>query len=108
MNLSKIFIDRPIATLMLMLAVVMLGGAAYPLLAVSALPRVDFPTIQVSASYPGASPETMAALLAAPLERQFSQIPGVTELTSTSSSGSTSVTLQFELGHDLNGAAQDV
>ncbi len=108
MNFSKIFIDRPIATCMIMLAIIMLGAAAYPRLAVSALPRVDFPTIQVFANYPGASPDTMAALVATPLERQFAQVPGITEMSSNSGSGSTSLTLQFELGRDLDGAAQDV
>ncbi len=108
MNLSKIFIDRPVATSMVMLAIILLGVVAYPRLPVSALPRVDYPTIQVHASYSGASPDTMAALISTPLERQLSQIPGVTEMTSNSSSGSTSLTLQFELGRDLDGAAQDV
>ena len=108
MNFSKRFIDRPIATAMLVLALVVMGIVAYPMLPVSALPRVDFPTIQVNANYPGASPETMAALIAAPLERQFAQIPGVTQMTSSSNSGFMQVTLQFELGRNLDGAAQDV
>ena len=108
MNISKHCIDRPIATAMLMVAILVFGLVSYPLLPVSALPRVDYPTIQVGVSYPGANPDTMAALLAAPLERQFAQIPGVTQLTSSNSRGNTQVTLQFELTRNLDGAAQDV
>src|SRR3954470_1224588 len=108
MNLSKIFIDRPIATAMIMIAIVLLGAVAYPRLPVSALPRVDYPTIQVNANYPGASPDTMAALVAAPLERQFAQIPGIDQMTSTSGKGTTELTLQFELNRDIEGGAQDV
>ncbi len=108
MNLSKIFIDRPIATSMLMVAVVILGIAAYPLLSVASLPNVDFPSVQINASYPGADAQTMATIVAAPLERQFAQIPGLTQLTSTSNAGSTNIVLQFELGRNIDGAAQDV
>jgi hydrophobe/amphiphile efflux-1 (HAE1) family protein len=108
MNFSKIFIDRPIATSMLMVAIVLLGLISYPLLPVSGLPRVDYPTVEVSSSYPGASPDTIAALIAAPLERQFAQIPGLTQMTSTSTAGTVSVTLQFDLDRESNDVAQDV
>ena len=93
---SSLFIRRPIATSLLMAGLFLVGAAAYPLLPIAPLPQVDFPTIQVSASLPGASPETMASAVAQPLERQFSEIPGVTQLTSTSSTGSTAVTIQFD------------
>ena len=108
MNLSAPFIERPIATTLLMAALAVLGVAAYPLLPVAPLPQVDFPTIQVSASLPGASPDTMASAVAAPLERRFGQIAGLDQMTSTSTLGSTSITLQFDLGRDIDGAAQDV
>jgi hydrophobe/amphiphile efflux-1 (HAE1) family protein len=108
MNLSQPFIERPVATSLLMLALLLVGIVAYPLLPVAPLPQVDFPTIQVSASLPGASPETMAAAVAAPLERQLAQISGVTQLTSTSYLGSTSITAQFDLNRNIDGAAQDV
>ncbi|MCW2238846.1 multidrug efflux RND transporter permease subunit [Azospirillum canadense] len=108
MNISAPFIRRPIATALLMAALLLAGVAAYPLLPVAPLPQVDFPTIQVSASLPGASPETMAATVAQPLERQFAEIPGVTQLTSTSTLGNTQVTVQFVLDRNIDGAAQDV
>jgi hydrophobe/amphiphile efflux-1 (HAE1) family protein len=108
MNISEPFIRRPIATSLLMAAVVMVGLAAFPLLPVAPLPQVDFPTIQVSAQLPGASPDTMAATVAAPLERRFGQIAGITQMTSTSTLGSTSITLQFELNRNVDAAAQDV
>ncbi|WGD31105.1 multidrug efflux RND transporter permease subunit [Ancylobacter sp. WKF20] len=108
MNLSAPFIERPIATTLLMAALALLGVVAYPLLPVAPLPQVDFPTIQVSASLPGASPDTMAAAVAAPLERRFGQIAGLDQMTSTSTLGSTSITLQFALDRDIDGAAQDV
>jgi hydrophobic/amphiphilic exporter-1 (mainly G- bacteria), HAE1 family len=108
MNLSAPFIDRPIATSLLMAGILLIGIAAYPLLPVAPLPQVDFPTIQVSAQLPGASPETMASSVATPLERQFAQIPGVTQMTSTSALGSTSVTVQFDLARDIDAAAQDI
>ncbi|MBP2292834.1 multidrug efflux RND transporter permease subunit [Azospirillum rugosum] len=108
MNISAPFIRRPIATALLMAALLLAGAAAYPLLPVAPLPQVDFPTIQVSASLPGASPETMAATVAQPLERQFAEIPGVTQLTSTSTLGNTQVTVQFVLDRNIDGAAQDV
>jgi len=108
MNISAPFIRRPIATSLLMIAIALLGLAAWPLLPVAPLPQVDFPTISVSASLPGASPETMASAVAQPLERQFGQIAGVTQSTSTSTLGSTSITLQFELNRNIDAAAQDV
>jgi hydrophobe/amphiphile efflux-1 (HAE1) family protein len=108
MNLSAPFIRRPVATSLIAIAVLVLGIVAYFSLPVAALPNVDFPTISVSANLPGASPETMASNVATPLERQFSTIAGLTQLTSISSTGSTSVTLQFELSRKLDAAGQDV
>jgi len=108
MNVSAPFIHRPVATSLLTLAIVLAGMVAYLQLPVSPLPQVDFPTISVSASLPGASPEIMAAAVAAPLERQLGHIAGVTEMTSSSNLGSTSITLQFDLSRDINGAARDV
>jgi len=107
-NISAPFIRRPIATSLLAAAVLLAGFAAYLLLPVSPLPKVDFPTINVSASLPGASPETMASSVATPLERRFGRIAGVTEITSTSSFGSTSLTLQFDLDRDVDAAGRDV
>src|SRR6476469_10033564 len=108
MNLSELFIRRPIMTTLVMLGVLIFGVASYRLLPVSDLPNVDFPTIQVSASLAGASPETMASSVSTPLERQFSSIAGITSMTSSSSLGSSQVTLQFDLSRDIDGAAQDV
>jgi multidrug efflux pump len=108
MNISEPFIRRPVATTLLTLALAMSGAVAYNLLPVSPLPQVDFPTISVQASLPGASPETMASSVATPLERQFGRIAAVTEMTSASSLGGTSITLQFELNRDINAAARDV
>ena len=108
MNISEGFIRRPIATSLLMAAIGFVGLVAIPFLPVAALPQVDFPTIQVSATLQGASAETMAASVASPLERQFGQIPGVTQLTSTSALNSTSITIQFELSRNIDAAAQDV
>ena len=108
MNLSAPFISRPVATSLLMLAIAVIGIAAYPLLPVAPLPSVDFPTIQVSASLPGASPEVMASAVATPLEKQLGIISGVTQLTSTSSLGNTQITIQFDLNRNIDGAAQDV
>jgi hydrophobe/amphiphile efflux-1 (HAE1) family protein len=108
MNISAPFIHRPVATSLLMIAVAFAGLVAYPLLPVAPLPKVDFPTISVSVSLPGASPETMASAVAQPLERQFSLIAGVTQMTSTSTLGATSINLQFELNRDIDAAAQDV
>jgi HAE1 family hydrophobic/amphiphilic exporter-1 len=107
-SVSSIFIQRPIATTLLMAAVLLAGMVAFPLLPVAMLPQVDFPSIQVSASLPGADPQTMASSVTTPLERQFSQIPGVTEMTSTSVLGSTQIVLQFDLDRNIDGAAQDV
>jgi len=108
MNISAPFIARPVATTLLTIAILLAGAVAFRLLPVSPLPQVDFPTISVSANLPGASPETMAATVATPLERALGKIAGVTEMTSSSSQGSTRVTLQFDLDRDINGAARDV
>jgi len=108
MNIAAIFIRRPVMTTLVMLAIVLFGIMAYRLLPVSDLPNVDFPTINVNASLPGASPETMAASVATPLERQFSTIAGLDSMVSSSSLGSTSITLQFALNRNLDAAAQDV
>ncbi|WP_315834075.1 multidrug efflux RND transporter permease subunit [Bradyrhizobium prioriisuperbiae] len=107
-GLSGPFIKRPIATSLMMAGVLFVGLIAYPLLGVAPLPQIDFPTIQVSASLPGASPDTMASSVAQPLENQFAQIAGVAELTSTSSLGSSSITIQFDLNRNIDGAANDV
>ena len=107
-GISGPFIRYPIATSLLMAGILFVGLVAYPLLPVAPLPQVDFPTIQISANLPGASPETMASSVAQPLERQFAQIPGVAQMTSTSSLGSTSVTIQFDLNRSIDGAANDV
>ncbi len=108
MNLSAQFINRPVATTLLTLGLALAGIIAFRLLPVSPLPPVDFPTILVSAGLPGGDPETMATSVAAPLERQFGRIAGVTEMTSTSYRGSTSIVLQFDLNRNINGAARDV
>ncbi len=108
MNLSSAFIARPIATSLLMAGILLVGAAAYPLLPVAPLPQVDFPTIQVSAQLPGASPEIMAASVTQPLERQFGQVPGVTQMTSSSVLGNSAITVQFDLSRNIDGAAQDV
>jgi len=107
-SISATFIKRPIGTTLLGLAVLLIGLAAWPLLPVAPLPQVDFPTIQVTGRLPGASPETMAANVAQPLERQFSLIPGLTQMTSTSSLGQTQISLQFDLDRAIDGAALDV
>src|SRR5437773_5930271 len=108
MSLSTPFVHRPVGTTFLTVAITLAGALGYGLLPVSPLPQVDFPTIQVRANLPGASPETMASAVATPLERQFGRIAGVTEMTSTSSLGSTSITLQFELSRNIDAAARDV
>ncbi len=108
MNFSAIFIRRPVATSLLMLAIALFGFVAYRSLPVSDLPNVDFPTLSVFANLPGANPETMASAVATPLEKQFSTIDGIDEMTSTSTLGSTSITLQFSLERDIDSAAQDV
>ncbi len=105
---SEIFIRRPVATTLLMLALLLVGLVAYPQLPVAPLPQIDFPTITISAQLPGASPETMASSVAQPLERQFAQIAGVSQMTSTSSLGSTAITLQFDLDRNIDAAANDV
>src|SRR5579864_5543347 len=108
MSISTPFIQRPVATTLLLAAMTLAGGIAYTLLPVSALPEVDFPTIFVQAGLPGASPDVMAAAVATPLEKQFTRIAGVTEMTSRSSVGSAVVILQFDLSRDINSAARDV
>ena len=108
MSLSSPFIHRPVATVLLTVAIALAGGVAFKLLPVSPLPQIDFPTISVQANLPGASPEIMASSVATPLERQLGHIAGVTEMTSASYLGSTSVTLQFDLNRDIDAAARDV
>src|SRR5881409_3484081 len=104
----SIFIRRPVATTLLTLALALAGIIAFRLLPVSPIPQVEFPTIQVTAALPGASPETMASAVAMPLERQFGRIAGVTDMTSTSALGSTAIVLQFDLGRNIDAAARDV
>jgi hydrophobic/amphiphilic exporter-1 (mainly G- bacteria), HAE1 family len=108
MSISAPFIRRPVATSLLMAGILLVGIVAFPMLPVAPLPQVDFPTVQVSASLPGASPETMASAVATPIEYQIMAIPGVTELTSQSVLGSTSITVQFDLNRNIDAAAQDV
>src|SRR6267143_7285055 len=108
MSISTPFIKRPVGTSLLTLALALSGLLAFRFLPVSPLPQVEFPTIQVSAGLPGASPETMASAVATPLERQFGRIAGITEMTSSSGLGSTNITLQFDLNRDINAAARDV
>ena len=108
MNISEPFIRRPVATTLVMAAIAFVGLVAYPFLPVAPLPEVDFPTIQVNASFAGASAETMASSVAAPLERQFAQIPGVTQLTSQSTLGATTIVIQFDLNRNIDSAGQDV
>jgi multidrug efflux pump len=108
MSISAPFIHRPVATTLLTIAVVLAGGIAYTLLPVAPLPQIDYPTINVSASLPGGSPEVMAASVATPLEKQFTRIAGITEMTSSSTVGAVSVTLQFDLNRDINAAGRDV
>src|ERR1700745_2344680 len=108
MNISEPFIHRPVGTSLLAAGVLLLGAVAYYFLPVAPLPKVDFPTISVSAQEPGVDPQTAASSLAAPLERRFAQIAGVSEITSVSSLGGSSITIQFDLNRDINGAARDV
>src|SRR5947209_919557 len=108
MNISEPFVRRPVATSLLMGGIFLIGLVIFPLLAVAPLPQVDFPTIQVNASLPGASPETMASSVAQPLEYQFAAIPGLSQMTSTNVLGQTSITLQFDLDRNIDAAAQDV
>jgi len=107
-HFSKPFIQRPIATFLLSFAIILAGAVAYKMLPVSSLPNVEFPVISVGASVPGGDPETMASSVATPLERQFSRIAGINQMTSTSSQGSANITMQFDLNRDINGAARDV
>src|ERR1700710_1367073 len=107
-HFSAPFIKRPVATFLLSAAIILAGIVAYKLLPVASRPQVEFPPIGVGASLPGAAPETMASAVAAPLERQFSRIAGINQMTSSSSTGSTSITMQFDLDRDVDGAARDV
>ena len=107
-HFSAPFIKRPVATFLLSLAIILAGCVAYKLLPVAGLPQIEYPVISVGASFPGADPETMASAVATPLERQFSRIAGINQMTSSSSMGSTSITMQFDLSRDVNGAARDV
>src|SRR5258706_16171196 len=108
MTISEPFIRRPVATTLFTVAILLAGAVAYRLLPVSPLPQVEFPTISVNAGLPGASPETMASSVATPLERQFGHIAAVTEMSSSSTLGSTSLTLQFALDRNIDAAARDV
>ena len=108
MSISELFIRRPVMTVLVMLGIVVFGIVAYQRLPVSDLPTIDFPTINVNASLPGASPETMASAVATPLEKQFSTIAGIDNMTSSSGLGSTSITIQFSLDRNIDAAAQDV
>ena len=108
MSISRPFILRPVATSLLMVGVLLVGIVAYRQLPVSALPQVDYPTIQVVTFYPGASPDVMASSVTAPLERQFGQVPGLSQMTSTSSFGSSLITLQFDLEQNIDVAEQEV
>ena len=107
-NIAALFVGRPVMTSLVMLGILIFGIVSYRLLPVNALPNVDFPTIQVSASLPGASPDTMASAVATPLEKQFSTIAGIDSMTSQSTQGSTSITIQFALERNIDAAAQDV
>src|SRR5262245_14882772 len=106
--MSSLFIKRPITTILIMAGIVLFGIIGYRSLPVSGLPNVDFPTIQVTAGLPGASPETMASSVATPLERQFSTIAGLNIISSSSTLGNTQITLQFDLSRNIDAAAQDV
>src|ERR1700752_1816499 len=106
--MSRPFMDRPVPTTLLMAALFLIGIAAFPMLPVAPLPQVDFPTILVSANLPGASPATMASSVATPIEYQIMAIPGVTELTSQSTLGTTQITVQFDLDRNIDAAAQDI
>src|SRR2546430_4567564 len=108
MSISRPFILRPVATTLLMVGVLLVGYVAYRQLPVSALPQVDYPTIQIQTFYPGASPEVMTSSVTAPLEKQFGQVPGLQQMTSTSSFGSSLVTLQFALELNIDIAEQEV
>src|ERR1700734_1739811 len=107
-NFSAPFIRRPVATTLITIAIFLSGAVAFRFLPVAPLPQVEFPTISVRANLPGASPETLASAVATPLERQFGRIAGVTEMTSSSQLGTTSIALQFDLDRDINAAGRDV
>src|SRR6201987_6500266 len=107
MNISAPFIQRPIATALLMIGLLVGGLVAYPMLPVASLPNVNYPTLQVTAQLPGADPQTMASSVATPLETQFGEIPGLTQMTSASALGYTQVTLQFDLSRKIDGAVSD-
>src|SRR3954452_22451995 len=108
MSISSAFIARPIATSLLMAGILLVGVVAYPLLPVAPLPQVDFPKILATPQLPGASPEIMASSVTQPLERQFGQIPGVTQMTSSGALGNSAITVQFDLSRNIDGAAQDI
>src|SRR5438046_9870213 len=108
MNIPELFIRRPIMTALVTSGILLFGYVAYRALPVNDLPNVDFPTLQVSATLPGASPETMASSVATPLERQFGHIAGLSEMTSSSYLGSTSIALHFDLNRDIDAASRDV
>ena len=108
MNISELFIKRPVMTSLVMVAVMIFGLFAYRLLPVNDLPSIDYPTIQVRTDFPGASPETMAAAIATPLEKQFASIPGIDSMNSQSMQGSTQITLQFNLNRNIDAASLDV
>ena len=108
MSPSRIFILRPVATSLLMIGMLLVGIVAYRQLPVSALPEVDYPTIQVMTFYPGANPDVMASAVTSPMERQFGQVPGLSQMTSTSSFGSSVITLQFNLDQNIDVAEQEV
>src|SRR5918999_950133 len=108
MHLSRVFIERPVATTILVAAIVLFGAIGFRALPINDLPNVDFPTISVTAELPGANPEVMASTVATPLERQFSQIAGVDSMNSVNTAGRTRITLQFSLERDIDSAAQDV
>jgi HAE1 family hydrophobic/amphiphilic exporter-1 len=108
MNITELFIRRPVMTTLVMLAILFFGFMGYRFLPVSDLPNVDFPTILVSAGLPGASPETMASSVATPLEKQFSTIAGIDSMTSTNGLGNSLITIQFDLSRNIDAAAQDV
>ena len=108
MNISAPFIKRPVATSLLSMGLLLLGGLAYPFLPTARLPEVEYPTITVFSNLPGASPETMATAVATPLERMFGRIAGITQMTSTSQLGSTNITMQFDLNRSVDAAARDV
>src|ERR1700722_8114791 len=108
MNVSRIFIERPVMTALIMFAILLFGIVGYRALPVAELPTVDYPTIQVNAALPGASPDTMASSVATPLEREFSTIAGVESMSSANSQGATAITVQFALERNIDAAAQDI